>query len=68
MTRLAAVKSAKDNTFRVERQELETIEIASTRALGVDSFVPRADMDRRFFDTPYYIVLRSIRSAKMRLR
>ena len=39
----------------VEEQELETIEIASTHTLGIDSFVPRADIDRRFFDTPYYI-------------
>ena len=39
----------------VEDQELETIEIASTHTLGIDSFVPRADIDRRFFDTPYYI-------------
>ena len=39
----------------VEDQELEAIEIASTHTIDIDSFVPRADIDRRFFDTPYYI-------------
>jgi DNA end-binding protein Ku len=39
----------------VEDQELEAIEIASTHTIDIDSFVPRADIDQRFFDTPYYI-------------
>ena len=40
----------------VEDQELEAIEIASTHTIDIDSFVPRADIDRRFYDTPYYII------------
>jgi DNA end-binding protein Ku len=39
----------------VEEEELEAIEIASTHTIDIDSFVPRADIDQRFFDTPYYI-------------
>ena len=39
----------------VEDQELEAIEIASTHTIDIDSFVPRAEIDRRFYDTPYYI-------------
>ena len=39
----------------VDDQELEAIEIASTHTIDIDSFVSRADIDQRFFDTPYYI-------------
>ena len=39
----------------VEDQELEAIEIASTHTIDIDSFVPRSEIDQRFFDTPYYI-------------
>jgi len=39
----------------VEDEELEVIEIESTHTIEIDSFVPRADIDQRFFDTPYYI-------------
>src|SRR5262249_51621100 len=30
-------------------------EIESTHTIEIDSFVPRAQIDRRFFDMPYYI-------------
>ena len=40
----------------VEDDELEVIEIESTHIIEIDSFVPRADIDQRFFDTPYYII------------
>ncbi len=39
----------------VDDAELEAIEIASTHTIEIDSFVPRAQIDQRFFDTPYYI-------------
>src|SRR5580704_18812394 len=39
----------------VEDDELEAIEIASTHTIDIDSFVPRAEIDQRFFDAPYYI-------------
>ncbi len=40
----------------VEDEELEKIQIESTRTIEVDSFVPRASIDERYLDTPYYIV------------
>ena len=46
---------AKGQFLVVEDEELEAIEIESTRTIEIDSFVPRADIDQRFFDTPYYI-------------
>src|ERR1700674_1087861 len=39
----------------VEDQDLEAIEIGSTHTIDIDSFVPRAKIDQRFFDTPCYI-------------
>jgi Ku70/Ku80 beta-barrel domain len=36
-------------------EELDAIEIASTHTIEIDSFVPRSQIDERFFDTPYYI-------------
>ena len=39
----------------IEDEELEAIEIASTHTIEIDSLVPRAEIDQRFLDTPYYI-------------
>jgi DNA end-binding protein Ku len=46
---------AKGQYLLVEDAELEAIEIASTHTIEIDSFVPRSQVDQRFFDTPYYI-------------
>jgi DNA end-binding protein Ku len=35
----------------VSDEELDAIEIASTHTIEIDSFVPRAQIDQRFFDT-----------------
>jgi DNA end-binding protein Ku len=39
----------------IEDEELEAIEIESTRTIEIDRFVPRSRIDQRFFDTPYYV-------------
>ena len=39
----------------VEDHELEAIEIESNHTIEIDSFVPRAEIDERFLDSPYYI-------------
>src|SRR6266516_2249631 len=46
---------AKGQYLRVEDAELEAIEIPSTHTVEIDSFVPRSQLDQRFFDAPYYI-------------
>jgi DNA end-binding protein Ku len=46
---------AKGQYLLVDDAELEAIEIASTHTVEIDSFVPRSQLDQRFFDTPYYI-------------
>jgi DNA end-binding protein Ku len=39
----------------VPDEEFDAIEIESTHTIEIDSFVPRAQIDQRFFDTPYYV-------------
>jgi hypothetical protein len=46
---------AKGQYLIVEDVELDAIEIESTHTIEIDSFVPRAQIDQRFFDTPYYV-------------
>jgi DNA end-binding protein Ku len=46
---------AKGQYLLVEDEELDAIEIESTHTIEIDSFVPRAEIDQRFFDTPYYV-------------
>jgi DNA end-binding protein Ku len=46
---------AKGQYLIVEDEELETIEIESSHVIEIDRFVPRSEIDQRFFDTPYYV-------------
>ena len=46
---------AKGQYLIVADEVLDAIEIASTHTIEIDSFVPRSQIDQRFFDTPYYI-------------
>jgi DNA end-binding protein Ku len=47
---------AKGQYLIVEEAELEAIEIKSTHTIEIDSFVPRSEIDQRFFDNPYYVM------------
>ena len=47
---------AKGQYLIVEDAELEAIEIESTHTIEIDSFVPRSQIDQRFFDSPYYVM------------
>src|SRR5712671_6807277 len=46
---------ARGHYLIVADEELEAIELDSTHTIEIDSFVPRSQIDQRFFDTPYYI-------------
>jgi len=46
---------AKGQYLLVEDDELDAIEIESIHVIEIDSFVPRQEIDQRFFDTPYYV-------------
>ena len=45
----------KERYLLVEDEELESISIESTHTIDIDSFVPRAEIDERYLDSPYYI-------------
>jgi len=47
---------AKGQYLIVEDAELEAIEIESTHTIEIDRFVPRSQIDQRFFDDPYYVM------------
>src|SRR5260221_2018613 len=49
---------AKGHYLIVADEELDAIEIESTHTIEIDSFVPRSEIDQRFFDTPYYLTPR----------
>ena len=46
---------AKGQYIQVEDEEIENIRIESTHTIDIDSFVPRAELDDRYLETPYYI-------------
>ena len=54
-TKAAAMRSSKGQYLIMDDAELEAIEIESTHIIEIDSFVPRSQIDQRFFDTPYYV-------------
>jgi DNA end-binding protein Ku len=46
---------AKGQYLMVEDDELQKIQIESTRTIDIESFVPRSEIDDRYLDSPYYI-------------
>jgi DNA end-binding protein Ku len=46
---------AKGKTVEIEEDELESIQLESTRVIDIDSFVPRDELDDRYLDRPYYV-------------
>jgi len=47
---------SKGKYVEIEPEELDAVEIESTRTVEIDTFVPRKEIDKRYFDHPYYIV------------
>jgi DNA end-binding protein Ku len=45
----------KGRYVEVEKEELEAVQIESNHTIDIDSFVPREEIDKRYFDHPYYI-------------
>ena len=46
----------KDVYLQVDDEELEALQIESSHTIEIDKFVPAADIDAAYFDSPYYIV------------
>ena len=46
---------AKNTYLPIDDDDLEAIEVESNHMIEIDSFVPRAEIDERYLDSPYYI-------------
>ena len=49
-------ETARHEYMFVEDDELDAIAIESNHTIDIDSFVPRAQIDERYLDSPYYLV------------
>src|SRR5215831_10037289 len=47
---------SKGEYLLIEDDELEALTIESNHTIDIDSFVPAAQIDKRFYNSPYYIV------------
>src|SRR5215475_506149 len=53
------INKATGNRLRqqlIDDADLDAIEIETTHTIEIDRFVPRAQIDQRFFDSPYYVM------------
>jgi DNA end-binding protein Ku len=41
--------------IQVEDDEIEDLQVESKHTIEIDSFVPAAEIDKRYYDSPYYI-------------
>jgi DNA end-binding protein Ku len=46
----------KNEYLIMDDDELEAVELESTHTIEIDAFVPFAQIDKRYYDQPYYIV------------
>jgi len=47
---------SKGKYVEIEPEEIKAIQVESTHTLDIEKFVPIDEIDRRYFDRPYYIV------------
>jgi len=47
---------AKNQYILIEDDEVDAVAVESNHTIEIDSFVPRAQMDERYLDSPYYLV------------
>ena len=47
---------SKGKYVEIEPEEIKAIQVESTHTLDIEKFVPLDEIDRRYFDRPYYIV------------
>ena len=46
---------AKNQYVLIEEDDLDAVKIESSHTIDIEKFVPRAEIDPRYMDTPYYI-------------
>jgi Ku protein len=47
---------AKGRYVEIDPEDLEAIELESTHTIDIEKFVPDAEIDKRYYEKPYYIV------------
>jgi non-homologous end joining protein Ku len=52
---LRAIAIPRFCTSYLEDQELDAVQIESTRTIDIDQFVPKSEIDERYVDSPYYL-------------
>ena len=45
---------AKGQYLIVEDQEIDAVQMESSRTIEIDQFVPRSEIDDRYIDSPYF--------------
>lgn len=48
---------SKDKYVEIGEEELEAVKLESSHTIDIDDFVPADEIDERYLDKPYYIVL-----------
>src|SRR5262245_21096607 len=46
---------SKGKYVEIDEDELDAIQVESTRTIEIDSFVPKDEIDQRYLDRPYYV-------------
>src|SRR6476660_9346873 len=46
---------SKGKYVEIEPEELEAVEVESTHTIDIDTFVPEEEIDKRYYERPYYI-------------
>jgi DNA end-binding protein Ku len=54
--RIKGFEAEKGRYVQVEDEELEQIALETTHTIEIESFVPRAEIDERYIDQPYYLI------------
>jgi DNA end-binding protein Ku len=47
---------AKGEYIQVTQEEIDSVRLESTKTIDIESFVPAEDIDRLYWDNPYYLV------------
>lgn len=47
---------AKGEYVPIGKEELDAVQLESNHTIDIDNFVPRDEIDRRYLDSPYYLV------------
>ena len=51
-----AYEVSKGNYIEIEPDELDAVEIESSRMIDIDQFVPKKEIDELYIGNPYYVV------------